>query len=430
MVSSSSSNCSAAVLLAAVASDLLPGAAFVAAGATRSYFFCDFLVSSDLQDQMLTFIEERMRLVFKEGKEVRILEMVPSNAVGMLRSRGLVKLAERLESSDAKLISLIQLGAFAAPFPFALPSEFSPSYFRLIEAFSVGPSLVRVVGAAGDKAEVKTLLKRSPPSSFNHLALVEKKGLLTHLQAEDAWVWRCGGERLRTELVDWWREMCAKQKLSLISTPAPFWGAGDETALAACHLSYMRSSGDKKTAELAQITRSDEEIVGEGLLSPRIAWVDRAYTLMPLEAIGGKLLDEVISSLQFILQIPKILGFEFEVIVSLSGGGSKKHRDASLASVRRALEVLQVRATEEKRKDLTGAVCIELKVFDSLGRGWTGPFLKLLCGGPTLKEGMVLVRSVFGSLERLIALVLERRECEPSLDKMCAQLHRACYNET
>jgi threonyl-tRNA synthetase len=430
MSCASSCNRSAAVLLAAVTSDLLPSSAFVSAGATRSYFFCDFLISSALQGQMLPFIEERMRLVFKEGKEVRTLEMVPSNAVGMLRSRGLVKLAERLESSGAKLISLIQCGAFAAPFPFELPSEFSPSHFRLIEAFAVGPSLVRIVGAAGDKVEVKTLLKQPPPSSFNHLSLVEKRRLLTHLQAEDVWVWRSGGERLRAELIDWWKGACAKQKLSLISTPAPFWGAGDETALAACHLSYMRSSGDKKTAELAQIVTSDEEVVGEGLLSPKIAWVDRAYTLMPLATLREKLVDEVISSLQFILQIPKILGFEFEVIVSLSGGGSKKHREASLASVRRALEVLHIRATEEKRKDLTGAICIELKVFDSLGRGWTGPFLKLLCGGPTLKEEMVVVRSVFGSLERLIALILERRECEPPLDKMCAELHTVCYNET
>lgn len=424
MQSSCSSNCSAAVLLAAVTSDLLPDAVFVAAGATQRYFFCDFSVPSTAFDQLLPFIEERMRLVFREGRSVRTLEMVPSNAMGLLRSRGLVALAEQVGSSEEKLIELIQLGDFAAPFPFALPAVFSASHFRLIEAFSIGSSQVRVVGVAGDKQEVKALLKQPLPSSFAHRCLIETQELFTYLPPEEAWVWRPKGEKLRAEWIEWWKQTCAQHAVSVIATPAPFLHKGDEAALTACHLHYMQATGEHRTAELAQV--AIDEVVEEGLLSPRVAWVDRVYILTPCE----KLVDELISSLQFILQIPKILGFEYEVIVSLSGGGSKKRREVSLAAVRKALQVLRIQATEEKRKDLTGVISVELSVLDALGRGWTGPFLKVICSGSALKEERVIVRSVFGSLERFVALLLERRERGLSLDKVCAGLRTVCYNET
>jgi threonyl-tRNA synthetase len=52
---------------------------------------------------------------------------------------------------------------------------------------------------------------------------------------------------------------------------------------------------------------------------------------------------------------------------------------------------------------------IDLRIADALGRRWTGPWLGIPEAPMPVGKGSMLARSVFGSLERTVALLLEQK---------------------
>ena len=145
-----------------------------------------------------------------------------------------------------------------------------------------------------------------------------------------------------------------------------------------------------------------------GLFSPQACFADRAYLFCPDE----KLLEECISSLQFILKIPKILGFEYDIVLSVSGQGTKKERSKGVSLFQQALETVGVSYTIVREAGARALVSIDVRIADALGRKWVGPFLRIpekgIPIGPAGKSCM-LIRSMYGSLERVTALLLERK---------------------
>jgi threonyl-tRNA synthetase len=125
------------------------------------------------------------------------------------------------------------------------------------------------------------------------------------------------------------------------------------------------------------------DLGGEGteLLDPVRGSVDRVF-------LPGRE-ESVISFLQIIAKFLKIFSFDYEVVIV---GKTAK-------ILREALEKLELESSHE-RGEQPG---IEFLISDALGRMWTGPRISY-----DEKTGLVQL-SLFHSLERFVALLLEKR---------------------
>ncbi len=402
-------NQTAAVLMAAAVTELFPGALIVGGQGTPERFFYDFVFPFEFQTDFLSLIEERMRLIVREKRPVRTLEMMPDNAAAMMRHRGQPLAAESLLQVERAVIDMCQIGEFAAYAPLPLLGELAIPYFKILEGFSLNTAqskVIRIVGAAApEKDLLKAICKQPSVSSRSHLTLALEAEMLQPLSEEGLWLWLPQGEALRRMLVRFWEEEHAKQNFSFVSSPAAFIGEGGEGSIAQAHREAFFRFGTKRTAEIALVSHPQSSDPSLGLLSPKAYFADRSHIFCPDE----KLLEECISSLQFILKIPKILGFEFEIVLSVSSQGSQKTRSKATAILRQALEEAGAAYTVEKEDRFGTLASIDIRIADALGRRWTGPFLSIPEVAMPVGKGSMLIRSAFSSLERMTALLLEQK---------------------
>ena len=415
-------NQTAAVLLAAAVVELFPEALLVDGRGTSKYFYYDFVFPFAFNSDFIPLIEERMRLILREQRAVRPLEMMPSNAAALMQHRKQHLAAERLMQIPRATVPMLQIGDFVAYCPEPALEELTIPFFKILEA--TGERAIRVAGSASlDKETLKAVSRLPLPSSQSHLKLASEMALCEPMNG--SWVWRPNGEFLRHQLIELWRREIVKQNFNIISSPS-------EGEILANHLFYFSRFGTSKIAEFTSISNEEFCDPSLGLLSPKVFFGDRAHLFCDEE----KLLEESISSLRFILKIPKILGFEFEIVLSVSSAGAQR-----VSVFQQALESEGVRYTFEKEVRPGILASIDLRFSDSLGRQWTGPYLSMPEGKPC-----VLAFSAFGSLERTCALLLEKggrlplllapqqvrilvanRKSDPYANEVCAVLRAQGY---
>lgn len=433
--------------LAASVYDLFPHAQFCGGVGTHSLFYYDICFPFAFQKEMLSLIEERMHAIRREGKVIRHLEMIPSNALEALKYQGQLSTAKRLITDDSATVSLCQIGEWLdyCPFPFSLDP--CPKFFKLLEGFDLGlphQKITRIVGvAAKDKQGVKQLCKQPLPSSRNHLSLIQKMDLFYPLDEKGFWMWLPQAEKTRQWLEKWWRTQHLEQNFQFLSSPASLLG-GRENQLLSCHLHYLKSQKIVKTAEMAYLFMGEKEERNGGLLSPSASWVDRAYIYLPLE----KVLEETISSLQFILKILKILSFEFEIVLSIPKRADRKPQrfdtleigalfEQAMRTFDLSFSSQRVKRVEDQggKEQVKQVARIDIELFDALGRKWSGPFLacsliRASKKNEWVKHSCLLTRSIFGSIERWIALLIEkgqkkdRDEESLTLEDFCKMMQR------
>jgi len=158
-----------------------------------------------------------------------------------------------------------------------------------------------------------------------------------------------------------------------ITTPAL-----NDKDLILCHSSYVKASG-RGSVEIVKMSLGGE---GLELVDTAEGVVDRIF-LPETE-------ESVISFLQIITKFLKIFAFDYEVVIV-----GKPTR-----ILREALKKLQIKSSMESGEQ-SG---IEFLISDALGRMWTGPRI-------FVDERMGVVGlSLFYSLERFVALILEKKE--------------------
>jgi threonyl-tRNA synthetase len=218
-------------------------------------------------------------------------------------------------------------------------------------SFSLYEGLVRIYGAAfSSKEELKAFIKTSEGVRC-HREIGQKQNLFSSPE-EGLWIWHPEGEKIRQKFVKMWEEMHVEQNFQLISTPG---------LTEAQRVQYHAQVGGK-TAEIGPLF-----LVGgkEGMLTPKRGIVDHSVIFCEESQIA----QEINSSLQFIVKILNICTFVYEI---------KEERNL-----------------------------IEFRLFDGLGRQWVGPYIRVE------KRPSCVVRSVFGSMERFMALFLEK---EPTVE--------------
>jgi threonyl-tRNA synthetase len=402
-------NQTAALLLAVAVVELFPDVLLIGGQGTSKYFYHDFVFPFEFKSDFLFLIEERMRLILREKRSFRSMEMMPSNAAALMLHQRQSIAAERLMHIQRATVQMVQIGDFAIFSPQHSLENLSIPFFKIFEGYPLAlsePKAFRIVGSASlDKEKLKEIAKQQPISLQSHLKLAPEMTLCEPMEELGMWYWRARGEQVRQQLLNLWRNKFEKENFELISSPTSFIKEGGEESIRQSHREYFSRFGSPKIAEMALILNEDFDDPSFGLLSPKAFFGDRAHLFCSEE----KLLEECISSLPFILKIPKILGFEFEIVLSVSSEGTQKAKARGSALFRQVLEKTDHLYTIEKEYRTGTLASIEVRFADSLGRRWTGPYLSLPDVALPPGKGRMLTLSAFGSLERMCALLLEKK---------------------
>jgi len=102
----------AAAVAASAIYESFPDIDLLEGGETHMGFFYDLHFPHPIHPETLSMIEQNMRQIVRERREIRILEMVPYSARELLLSQGHNFRAEQLDSSPAQLVQIVQIGSF------------------------------------------------------------------------------------------------------------------------------------------------------------------------------------------------------------------------------------------------------------------------------------------------------------------------------
>ncbi len=368
---------SAAHLMAAAFQDLFPHSQLVGGSEEEIGFTRDFQLSSPFAASYLPLIENRMKEMAKSDLEMRLLEMVPQSAHGFLSSKKQKKRAEAALRSQQGLVSICQIGEWAdfseGPFLTDLSQIGEVALFH----HEINDDIVRIHGTTFPQANaLQAFIKRwKRYEKENHMQWVNQLGLFLGSH------WTGKGERLRQLLLHLWEQALRKEGIEPIS--AVFNGS-----IAEAHNKYFKESGleELKIAQCAFINQPKG--VYPGLFTPGSCFIDRAHLFYRAENLRSL----CISSLQFLQLFFRMFDLDYQWV--LTGG-------KQAAPLKEALTQCKIDAIVSAGG---GKPEVQMRIADGLGRRWVGPFLRI--------ERNMLVLSVYNSLERFVALLLERYKGE------------------
>jgi threonyl-tRNA synthetase len=303
--------------------------------------------------------------------------MMPANAGQFLKHHGNPHAAEIVRKQPG-IVQIIQLDNFAglSPGP-TMETSGEVKFYKIVTAQLHG-TWIRLIGtAAFSKDELKAQIKQCKEMPC-HLSLVKEKQLLASCPppCNGGWLWLPKGEKLKKMILE--KTFKLFSGIDPITTPAL-----NDKDLILCHSSYIKASG-RGSAEVVKIS-----LGGEGL-----ELVDTAEGVVDRIFLPGSE-ESVISFLQIITKFLKIFAFDYEVVIV--GKPAK--------ILREALKKLQIKSSLESGEQ-SG---IEFLISDALGRMWTGPRIFV-----DERSGVVGL-SLFYSLERFVALLLEKGELPPEV---------------
>ncbi|MBI5272898.1 MAG: hypothetical protein HY861_02825 [Chlamydiia bacterium] len=377
----SSLNRTAAEVAAAALCEIFPGIELLGGSRTSIGFSYDFLASHPLPAEAEVLIEERMRQIVREKREIRVLEMVPVSARGLLEKAG--RLARLEECVEGGLVQIIQMGSFYdLSAGLHLENSSQLGAFKLWPIQSLEDGRLRLMGCAFfDKTELKNFLKnyRDYPNK-SHLTIGEKKAL-----------WKCwDGHVVWLEAgLKWQREIVAILRETL------FQGAIEMSL-------FINEDRATLHADLAPLLGKFPLALAEIFSEPLGEW-DPEVGLF--SGVGGTQVymsvfftspeeghAKMISSLQTLRKTLSILRFEHQL--RLSG---PRRSDKGLRALSKAVEVLE--GSVEVMLDEEREPQVECLVEDNLGRQWAAFSM-----GVASKKFWITA-----SVERLMALLLERQ---------------------
>lgn len=390
------------LLLAAAIVELFPKALLAEGFGTEACFFYDIFFPFDFKSNLLGVIEDRMRMIYKEGRALRSLEMTPNNAALWMEHQKQYLIAKNLKKNQHSLVTMGQIGEFATWVPhLSLPKKEISFTAKLKEAFMVSPfipGLIRIIGIANSSCKKKRLFWQE----HNHLQLICDMQLFMPLEKQEGWIWLPKAEAIKELLISHWKKESIKENVEFITSPYLLTTTNNFNPVTAYHTQVFQNSQKKihKLAELVGVVNADFRDRNQGLFQSSCYLTDYTHLFCSRE----NLWKECISSLQFILKIPKILGFEFEIILRSSSSKVRKKSDMQLSIMQMALKELHLDYRMEKKGHSNFMECVEIHIADSLKRWWSGPFLSILKSN----QEAILLRSMFGNLERMMGLLIEQ----------------------
>ena len=106
------SNHTAATLLGAALSDLIPQGYLLKGGVEGSSFYYDIVLGETLDKVMLPHLENRMKEIASKDFEIKVHEMVPSNAYEFFKHHRRYYPSHFVQMSNEPLVKVVQIDAF------------------------------------------------------------------------------------------------------------------------------------------------------------------------------------------------------------------------------------------------------------------------------------------------------------------------------
>lgn len=437
---------SAAEVLASVVVELFPGTLLAGSTVTEIGFHYDFQLDQPIDDHMLILIEEKMRAAAKSAEPVQAMDMMRENAADLFLHYKQPIIADFVRSCPKNIIQIFKMGRFHdfCPAPYVQNSK-EIGAFKLLKVSSIENG-VRIEGTAfADNYDLKKFLKKAEAAKkCDHRILGPEMGLFTSSNeiAPGCWIWLPKGAFLRGSLINLWRKEIRSQGFQMVSSPllvkesllkkvglAPegnpsLFDARMTPKIELLHaLAYQAKSHTYrdlpvKYAEIKEVL-SDEPV-------QKLWGMFRARTFTPdIENIfcaPQEVMQEIISSLQFIAKTINMFGFEHHWYLSIKGkksGGSKEQWETNIDKMKKALETCELEYTVDSESNPYDGPQIEVRLIDALGREWKGSHVGINFTYPErlglryrdaddhLQATVMITRSVFGSVERFIALLVE-----------------------
>ncbi len=398
-----------AFLSAAAVVKLDPKAQIISHAATPWGFYCDCELSSNLDPSFLVRMEEVISDYSRSKIELVKMEMVPANAAEMLKHQGQLYRAEALRTSNNGTVSILKVDHYSDQCEH-IPKQL-PRYFALIGFHKLPLQHVyRIYGTAfeeaGELRKAKKDFKNLPPPSHQQWAQGLELALPIDNETEGSWVWLPRGVAVLEAMHAWWKRNCQKRGMSIIASSKIFNETFSGTALR--HGEILQEWKFQKISEwvhASQLSHSD------GLMSPSGCRTSCTSEL----GTPAELLSSCISSLQNLLEIPKIFDFSFHRLVLRTGRLKNKASTswkACAATLKQAVDHFQLPVDHEDGGELSGP-SLEMRFLDIWGTEYCSSFVGFEYKLPYASGREVLLfESVLVNVERLIALTLEVKKGE------------------
>lgn len=453
----------AAELLAYVVWKQFPNVLLAGGGVTKLGFFYDFIFEQNPPSDFLSFIEMHLKTLIKEDLPIRFAGMMRENAESFFEHHHQPVLAHLARAQELNVIDLMQMGAFSGVCP-VLPIE-STSQVGHVKLFDVQHkeieldqeicTVIRLVGTAFPYfTELKQFSKQYDQylKKKDHRLLGKELNLFSqnsHL-GDMEWIWHPKGQCLRNLLQNWAQSQEIFSNYQYVATPlviknskrkkpdpSIFTLSVEEEAYELSpsrlvqHLVLLQSliqSQDvlpMRLVEYGMVYRSQPKSELFGLLCADSALADQRTIICPKKL----LIKELISSLLFIEQIIRIFGFEACWYLVTSPRKSAKDRVEKEAvewleqAVQQSSLFYPFQSEKIEEEQLVGPR-LELRIVDELQREWSTATLAIVVherkaldllkgryqNEDDSKTPVVLSQSLWGSVDRFLALLIERSE--------------------
>ena len=450
----------AAELLASVVWRLFPNVILARGGINSIGFYYDFIFEQSLTESMLELIEVHLYRFIKEAHPVRFISMMRENAQNLFEHHQHFLLAQRAGEEKSNILELVQIDDFYGLCPtLSLASTQEVGYVKLLDTQKLTQNfqneevrITRLVGTSQNSAkDLKSFLKnyeqflkkrdhRSLGPKLNLFSFCERMGSLGVL-------WHSKGMELRRLLQDLLDKQIMENEKQ-ISTPIaaredflkresealdPFDFGGQKYRLRSSplrqHLEFLQNFPldveelPWQITEHAAVYRQYPESQWWGLFCT-CAYLTDHRTIC---CTKNQVMTELISSLHFIEQIITIFGFEAQWYLIASRWKSPKARQKQEAIewLKQAVQVSLPSYSffpelQEEEEEGDGSR-LELRIRDVVGREWPASTLGIVqhiqeVGSLSVQQGegqpplIVLTRQIWGSLDRFVALLIERYE--------------------
>lgn len=444
---------SASKLLAVSVLSLFPKAQLVSGEVTDLGFYYDFFLPDPIGEKQLPFIEERMRDFMRQDMPIKVMEMMRKNAMELFKHHRQDLKVVLLKENVETIVHVCQIGQFYdLGYPPHVESMNQIGVIKLmnISTFKISLpgrpniTLTRIQGTAfPDAKSLKEFFKRVEEAKKRDHRQIGKEMQLFSQEEElspGGWFWLPKGMILKETLLDWWKKERVQQKYQFVSTPvllkkhidneggALLESGGTQYHLAATKAamhaalfkSKLRSYRDLpvKYSEWWESYDPGKEGLQWGLLRAKSFITEASYTFCSPD----QLINELISSLQFIDKIIKIFAFEVNwhlVVKNRYPVKSKKNWEESQANLVKALKACGFSYTLDNEGKAPYGPIVEVRFKDALGRAWKGPSLYIdlyhsekyglhYQGLDDQMHATVMIgQSMFGSLERMVAILIE-----------------------
>ncbi len=404
-------------VLAKVLKGLFPSAELLGGGLSDHGFFYDFVLEGTEFDQaFLKSLEARVQELLHEGVDISLVEMMRDVAVNYLsHKKQKTKAVFLQEEYSPGIISFLKLDEYMEPVSEDIEALSSQQlkHFEFYEVKQLPDSdVTRVEGSAFfTNKELKSFRKkRKEFAGFDHLTLAREMKFFDFDSATGEGVWLPKGVDCLNLCFTYWRSFCSLHKVQEVKT-----GASSEEEFS-CKIDHvyqvLNVNGYAAFGEIITLENDLPPESCKGMWKLNKTFTDRARAIIE----WGDVQKVLISSLQSIMKTVNMLGSDCCWVLYTSTTGpfmQKQQGSRSLVELQKALKFLHIpyktEFVEGKKEREPRAYCL---IPDGLGKHWKGPFVGVSPFNKSEECQAVVCCSLFGSIERMFASILEHYKGE------------------